>query len=181
MNSEVAELTSGVDSLRWNELPADVRETLRGKLSGLGGATGDEDAFNSFSVDKQQALLLIASRLRAKDLWQLVKSVTNVYGEGGVGIEFIPWPMMKHTLSRRRDFTQRFAKHKDTSGGFYEKGRSDAVLHFLYLEGSPRKWYVHFDLYSPVHSPGSVLNHLRHELLGKVRPDWQTIRQRLKT
>ena len=181
MNSEVAELTANVGPLRWTQLSADLRETLGGRLSGLWGAAGDEEAFDSFSLDKQQALLLVVSRLRARDLWQLVKSVTNVYGEGGVGIEFIAWPMLKSTLSRRKDFTPRFAKHKDTSGGFYEKGRSDAVLHFLYVEGNPRKWYVHFDLYSPVHSPGSVLNHLRHEFLHRVRPDWRTIQQRLKT
>jgi hypothetical protein len=180
MNWEVAELTSTVDPFRWSQLSAEQRETLGGRLSGLWGATGDEEAFDSFSLDKQQALLLIVSRLRARDLWQLVKRVTNVYGEGGVGIEFTAWPALKSTLSRRTDFTPRFAKHKDTSGGFYEKGRSDAVLHFLYVEGNPRKWHVHFDLYSPVHSPGSALNHLRHEFLDRVRPDWRTIQQRLK-
>jgi hypothetical protein len=49
------------------------------------------------------------------------------------------------------------------------------VLHFLYQEGEPRTWYVHFDLYSPVHSPGSALKHLRHEFLGKLTPDWRMI------
>jgi hypothetical protein len=48
-------------------------------------------------------------------------------------------------------------------------------LHFLYQEGTPRTWYVHFDLYSPVHSVGSALKHLRHEFIGKVTPDWRMI------
>jgi len=103
-----------------------------------------------------------------------------VYGEGGVGIGFFAWPLIQSTLSRRKDFTRRFANHKDTSGGFYEKGRADAVLHFLFQEGSPRKWFVHFDLYSPVHSVGSVGKHLRYEFLGKICPDWKMIRQCLK-
>jgi hypothetical protein len=72
------------------------------------------------------------------------------------------------------------ANHKDTTGGFYEKGRADAVLHFLYVDGSPRKWYVHFDLYSPVHSPLSALRHLRYEFLGKLTPDWRMIQKCLK-
>jgi len=53
------------------------------------------------------------------------------------------------------------------------------VLHFLYQEGEPRTWYVHFDLYSPVHSPGSALKHLRHEFLGKVTPNWEMIAKHL--
>ena len=70
-----------------------------------------------------------------------------------------------------------FANHRDCSGGFYEKGRPRAVLHFLYQNGEPRKWYVHFDLFSPVYSPRSAANHLRHEVVRKFRPDWKTIKQ----
>ncbi len=166
--------------LRWCELPAKARDALTGKLVGLWGAVSDEAAFESLTEDKQQALLLVLSRMQAKDLWHLVRSVDNVYGEGGVGIAFAAWPFIQSTLSRRKDFTRRFANHKDTSGGFYEKGRAEAVLHFLFQEGSPRRWYVHFDLYSPVHSFGSAGKHLRYEFLGKICPDWKTIKQCLK-
>lgn len=166
--------------LRWRELPDRARHDLTGKLVGLWGATSDETAFDALTEDKQQALLLILRRMQDKDLWHLVRSIDNVYGEGGVGIGFNAWPFIQSTLSRRRDFTRRFANHRDTQGGFYEKGRADAVLHFLFQEGNPRKWYVHFDLYSPVHSFGSAAKHLRHEFLGKVCPDWRIIKDFFK-
>ena len=166
--------------LGWHELPAEAREALTGKLVGLWGAVSDEAAFESLTEDKQQALLLILSRMQAKDLWHLVISIDNVYGEGGVGIGFAAWPVIQSTLSRRKDFTRLFANHKDTNGGFYEKGRAQAVLHFLFQDGSPRKWFVHFDLYSPVHSFGSVRKHLRHEFLGKICPDWKMIKDCFK-
>ena len=165
----------------WSELPAATRELLRGKLAGLWGAPTDADAFDSWPLDKKQALLLLLDRMQSKQLWHLVKRVTNVYGEGGVGLQFEAWPMIESTLSRRDDFTRRFANHKDTSGGFYEKRRPAAVLHFLYQEGEPRTWYVHFDLHSPVHSPGSAWKHLRHEFLGKLTPDWRMIAKFLDT
>lgn len=166
--------------VRWSELPAKARDALTGKLVGLWGATSDEAAFDSLTEDKQQALLLVLSRMQAKDLWHLVRSIDNVYGEGGVGIAFAAWPFIQSTLSRRKDFTRLFANHKDTSGGFYEKGRAQAILHFLFKEGSPRKWYVHFDLYSPVHSLGSVTRHVRQESLGKLCPDWKMIKEFLE-
>lgn len=162
-------------ALAWAELPGETRELLTGKLIGLWGATSDAAAFDSWPLDKQQALLLLLKRMQAKQLWHLVKRITNVYGEGGVGLQFEAWPMIESTLSRRDDFTRRFANHKDTTGGFYEKQRPSAVLHFLFQEGEPRTWYVHFDLYSPVHSPGSAWKHLRHEFMGKLKPDWQMI------
>jgi hypothetical protein len=166
--------------LTWATLPAATRELLRGKLAGLWGAATDAAAFDSWAPDKKQALLLLLGRLHAKGLWELVKRVTNVYGEGGVGIEFEAWPRIKSTLSARSDFTRRFANHPDTSGGFYEKDRGTAILHFLFQE-EPRRWYVHFDLYSPVHSPASVWRHLRHEYLGKTKPDWRLIAKHLNT
>jgi len=161
----------------WQDLSEYFREALTGKLSGLWGATTDEDAFNACALDRQQTLLLLAARLRAKGLWHVIRKIDNVYGEGGVGIGFSAWPVVESTLRARKDFTRFFANHKDTTGGFYEKGRADAVLHFLYVEGVPRKWYVHFDLYSPVHSPASAFKHLRHEFLGKLTPDWRRIQQ----
>ncbi len=163
--------------IRWRDLSSDLCDALSGKLVGLWGATSDESAFDGLSTDKQQALLLIHSRMHANDLWRLVKSIDNVYGEGGVGIGFAAGPEILSTLSGRKNFTKRFANHKDTTGGFYEKGRPDAVLHFLYQDGSPPKWYVHFDLHSPVHSMRSAVRHFRHEFLGKVCPDWKMIRQ----
>jgi hypothetical protein len=171
---------SDVSQLRWSDLSDDLREALKDKLTGLWGALGDEEAFESLSIDKQQALLLILSRLCEKGLWRLVKHVTNLYGEGGVGIEFTPWPVLESTLARRKDFTQRLAKHRDTTGGFYERGRSEAALHFLYVDQTPPKWYVHFDLYSPVHSASSAFKHFRFEYFRKVKPNWQLIQQRLK-
>ncbi len=166
---------AGLSTISWASLPGATRELLTGKLTGLWDAPSDGAAFDSWPIDKQQGMLLLLQRLHAKGLWHLVKRVTNVYGEGGVGLQFVAWPMIESTLLRRRDFTRRFANHKDTSGGFYERRRGVAVLHFLFQEGDPRTWYVHFDLYSPVHSPGSALKHLRHEFLGKVRPDWRLI------
>ena len=161
--------------LQWGDLSERARELLTGKLEGLWGAASDQAAFEALAIDKQQALILLLARIRNKGLWHLVRKITNVYGERGVGLQFLAWPMIESTLDRRKDFTRRFANHKDTSGGFYEKDRPLAVLHFLYQEGEPRTWYVHFDLYSPVHSVGSAMKHLRHEFLGKVTPDWRMI------
>jgi hypothetical protein len=179
VNSETVETFEDVRQLLWSELAAELRDTLKGKLAGLWDAPTDEAAFNALSIDKQQALLLVLARLQAKDVWHLVKNITNVYGEGGVGIEFIPWPLLESTLARRKDFTRRWANHRDTSGGFYEKSRTDAVLHFLYVNALPRRWYVHFDLYSPVHSAASAFQHVRHEFIRKATPDWRMIKKAL--
>ena len=168
-------------ALAWADLSGETKELLRGKLAGLWGAESDAAAFDSWPLDKKQALLLLLKRMEAKKLWHLVKRITNIYGEGGVGLQFEAWPMIESTLSRRSDFTRLMANHKDTSGGFYEKQRAAAVLHFLFQEGEPRTWYVHFDLYSPVHSPGSMWKHLRHEFMGKVKPDWRMIAKFLDT
>ena len=118
---------------------------------------------------------MVLKRMQCANLWHVVRKIDNVYGEGGVGIGFLAWPIIKSTLEGRRDFTRRMANHNDTTGGFYEKGRGDAVMHFLYVDGEPRKWYMHFDLHSPVHSPVSAWRHLRHEFIGKVTPDWRMI------
>ena len=179
-NLEAIDSAADVSQLRWSDLPADIREALTDKLTGLWGASGDAEAFNSLSIDKQQALLLILFRLRQKALWHLVRHVTNLYGEAGVGIEFTPWPGLESMLARRKDFTRRFAKHRDASGGFYERDRAEVALHFLYVDQTPPKWYVHFDLYSPVHSASSAIKHFRIEYLCKVKPNWRIIQQRLK-
>ncbi len=177
---EVVELDAGSGPLQWLELPGALRAELSGKLSGLWGASTDQQAFDLLTLDKQQALFLIRARLDDKGLWSIVRSIKNVYGEGGVGIQFTACPSLESTLSRRKDFTRRFANHSDTDGGFYEKGRADAVLHFLFIEGTPRDWYVHFDLYSPVHSLRSVYKHVRYEFIGKVTPDWRVIQKCLR-
>jgi hypothetical protein len=179
-NWAVTEPAPEVNRLSWSDLTEDLRHALTDKLTGLWGAPSDDLAFDSLSVDKQQALLLIHSRMEEKSLWRHVKEITNLYGEGGVGIEFTPQAELASTLASRTDFTRRWAKHRDTSGGFYEKGRSEATLHFLYVDQTPPKWYVHFDLYSPVHSPGSALKHFRLEYFRKIKPDWRIIQQRLK-
>jgi hypothetical protein len=168
-------------SLTWANLPDAIREVLEGRLAGLWSAATDEAAFDSWPLDKKQALLLLLNRMESKDLWHLVKRITNVYGEGGVGLEFEASPQIESTLSLRRDFTRRFANHGDTSGGFYEKHRGKAVLHFLYQHGPPQKWAVHFDLYSPIHSPVSAWRHVRHECIGKLKPDWRMISESLNS
>jgi hypothetical protein len=173
------EKASPVKQLRWQDISGDQREALSGKLTGLWGAAADEAAFDGLQVDGQQALFLILFRLGAKDLWQAVKKVSSVWGEGGVGFAFTAWPMIESTLSRRRDFTRLFANHRNSDGGFYEKGRPRSVMHFLYRDGTPREWSLHFDLYSPLHSPVSAWKHVRHEVFSKVKPDWRMIQQGL--
>ena len=118
--------------LTWADLSGATREMLSGKLAGLWGAESDAAAFDSWPLDKKHALLLLLRRMDAKKLWHLVKRITNVYGEGGVGLQFEAWPMIESTLSRRNDFTRMMANHKDTTGGFYEKQRAAAVLHFAF-------------------------------------------------
>ncbi len=120
----MADSTSDVGPLLWKDLSLTHREALTGKLTGLWGAPSDEAAFDNFAIDKQQALLIILSRLLEKELWQVVKKIDNVYGEGGVGIGFYAWPIILSTLRGRKDFTKFMANHKDTTGGFYEKGRA---------------------------------------------------------
>jgi hypothetical protein len=180
VNSETVETAAEVQQLLWSELAPELRDALSGKLIGLWDAATDEAAFDALSVDKQQALLLLLKRLQAKQVWHLIRNITNVYGEGGVGIAFNCWPQLESTLSRRKDFTRLWARHRDTSGGFYEKLRASAVLHFLYVNATPRRWYVHFDLYSPVHSAASAFRHVRYEFIRKVTPDWRMIKEALE-
>lgn len=171
--------TSAVNHLRWQDLSGEHREALTGKLAGMWKKPDDREAFEALSVAGQQALLLILSRLSAKDLWQLVTKISNVWGEGGVGFEFTAWPMIKSTLSRRKDFTRLFANHRNADGGFSEKGQAKSVMHFLYVDGIPRQWFFHFDLYNPRHSPVGAWRHFRHEVFSKAKPDWRMIQQGL--
>ncbi|HEV7842307.1 MAG TPA: hypothetical protein VGO69_01350, partial [Pyrinomonadaceae bacterium] len=77
-----------VARLRWQELSDEARDALEQKLKGLYGAERDEAAFDNLVVDKQQALLLLTNRLRELALWASVRRVENVYGTGGVGMNF---------------------------------------------------------------------------------------------
>ncbi len=165
--------------LGWQDLSYDIRQLLGGRLAGLWGELSDQAAFESLPTDKQQALLLILDRLHSKGLWPAVRKISNVYGLGGVGIDFFAWPFIESTLSRRKDFTRRFARRKAVSGGFYEKGPREVVLHFLYQSIEPRQWHVHFDLYNPLYSPANTLRHMRYEHYSKIKPDWITIKDAL--
>lgn len=165
-----------LEKIRWRELSDTVRDALSGKIRGLYGVQSSESAFDSLAVDKQQALLLLMRRLRELSLWEPVRRVENVYGEGGVGMNFIAWPVLRSELRRRRDFTSRFAAHRQNAAGFMERGRGLGSLHFLYQpEGGQRVWGVHFDLYNPWSSPLNAGRHLFYEKMRGVTPDWRVI------
>jgi hypothetical protein len=162
--------------LRWRQLTDEVQAALGRRLEGLYGAPSDEVAFDNLTVDKQQALLLLMRRLRELGLWDSVRRVENVYGTGGVGMSFRAWPELAAALRRRRDFTSRFARHRDNASGFLERGRLRASLHFLFQEKGERLWAVHFDLYNPWSSPANIWRHLFYEKIRGVTPDWRTVR-----
>jgi hypothetical protein len=165
-------------ALAWTELPADARAALEGKLEGLydiAGDAGDARVFDALTIDKQQALLLFARRLSRLRLWRAVLRVTNVYGEGGVGLEFVAAPNLRSRLRRSGRFTTRFAAHRDTAEGFYELRRPHAALHFLRARRGGHEWSVHFDLYAPLANPLSALRHLWHEKLRAETPRWEEI------
>jgi hypothetical protein len=169
------ETTSVPVKLRWRELPPSTRDALYRKLEGLYDNARDEDAFDSLAVDKQRALLILARRFIELDLWTIVRRVGNVYGEGGVGMDFKAWPLLHSTLSRRRDFTSRFANHGNTTGGFIERGVGRASLHVLYVDNGERRWAAHFDMYNPWASPANAWRHLVIEKLRGYTPDWRAI------
>lgn len=163
----------------WDELPESMRNLLRGKLAGLYGFEGDETAFAAIPQDKREALALLMRRLAGLDLWQSVAKIVNVYGQGGVGMYFSSDFDLESELSRRKDFSQKFARHRDNSGGFIEKDRRRASLHFLYIDnaGDARDWHVHLDFYGPMGSFLSTAQHLYYERWQKFRPDWQTMKE----
>lgn len=170
-------MKESIERLRWQKLPCGVRDALEGKLKRLYGARRDEEAFDSLGVDKQQALLLLTHRLMDLSLWEAVRSVENVYGTGGVGMNFRAWPGLVSELRRRRDFTTLFAGHRGNAGGFLERGRARASLHFLYRdEGEERLWAAHFDLYNPWSSVMGALLHLLYERIRGETPGWREIR-----
>lgn len=179
-----------VPALCWHALPAHARNALDGRLDGLYGNDGDERAFDALAPDKQQALLIFVERLLALNLWRAVRRIENVYGTGGVGLNFNASPLLARALRLREDFTTLFAAHRRTQGadsfrerGFRERRRARAVLHFL-LDGrevNRPRWSAHFDLYSPLASPLSAWRHFYFESLRRgASPDWRVIARALK-
>jgi hypothetical protein len=166
--------------LRWSDVSQGTREGLERKIRGLYGAADERAAFDNLEIDKQQSLLLLMRRLQKLSLWELVRRVENVYGEGGVGMGFRAWPGLLSELQRRRDFTTRFASHRESAGGFIERGCVQASLHFLYQEKGERIWAVHFDLYNPWSSPLNALRHLFYEKIKGTTPDWRMVRACLR-
>lgn len=162
--------------LTWRELSAATRHALDQRLIGLYERETDESAFDALALDKQQALLILLRRFRELKLWETVRRVENVYGLGGVGMNFAVWPFIKSTLERRADFTSWFARHRDTTGGWIERGVGRASLHVLYVDkDGERRWAAHFDLYNPWASPMNAWRHLLNEKFRHYTPDWRAI------
>ena len=163
----------------WAEISQERRERYRNKLSGLYGHDGDEAAYNALTRDKQEALDLLSDRLVGLDLWRHVGRIVNVYGRGGVGIYFSAASDLESDLQSRRQFTRSFARHRDNTGGFLEKGRRRASLHFLYIDPQEgeREWHVHLDLYGGWGSIVTAVQHLYYERCRKFRPDWRIMKQ----
>lgn len=161
------------------EDPSSMPSEFRGKLEGMYGWGTDEKVYAALPRDKRAALLLITRRLRQKDLWHAVGRIVNVYGVGGVGLYFGALNDLESQLGARKDFTRRFARHRDNSGGFLERNRRHASLHFLYIDrpGGEREWHVHLDLYGPMGSFLSTSKHLLHERWRKFRPDWRMMKE----
>jgi hypothetical protein len=169
--------SKGIDpsALKWPELPAFIRAALDRKLEGLYCGTGDESIFDSLATDKQQALLILVRRFLALKLWVLVRRIENLYGEGGVGMSFTAWPFIESTLERRRDFTTRLARHRNSTKGFIERKPARASLHILCRDRVAQRWEAHFDLYNPWASPLNAWQHLLHEKIRGEVPDWRVI------
>ncbi len=167
--------SSGASRLRWRRLPVEMRRALEHRLEGLYGHRQDEAAFDSLQVDKQQSLLLVARRFQELGLWGDVRRVENVYGLGGVGMDFAARPALKTKLSRDKNFTTRFAGHHNTSGGFIERRRRRASLHILFVENGECRWAAHFDLYNPLAWPLNTWRHLLYEKICGITPDWRAI------
>ena len=161
------------------EDPSSMPAEFRGKLAGMYGWGTDQEVYAALPEDKRAALLLIARRLAQKDLWKGVGRIVNVYGVGGVGLYFGALIDLESELEGRRDFTRRFARHRDNTGGFLERNRLHASLHFLYIDrpAAEREWHVHLDLYGPMGSIATTSKHLWHEKWRKFRPDWRMMKE----
>ena len=165
---------------RWAELPEETRSLLAGRISGLYGRGTDESAYDYLDEDKRQALLLFVRRFARFGLWQGVERVTNVWGVGGVGLDFVAREDFSATLGSHPRFTRRFASHGgSTVGGFYETRRARAALHFLRMRAGPNRWAAHFDAHGPLAGPFSLARHLWHEVLRGRTPGWRAIHSAL--
>lgn len=162
----------------WAEISGEQKERYVNKLNGLYGWGDDEAVYNALPRDKQEALDLLSEQLIRADLWQHVGRIVNVYGQGGVGMYFTAPSDLESELEGRRQFTRKFARHRDNTGGFLEKGRRHASLHFLYLDppSGEREWHVHLDLYGGWGSISTALQHLYYERWRKFRPDWKIMK-----
>jgi hypothetical protein len=165
--------------LRWDDLPEALSDELAPKLEGLYGHADAASAFDSLAADKQQALLLFASRLGDLNLWREIESVENIYGIGGVGMSFRARRGLAGALAAHGRFTSRFASHGDCAEGFLETGRARAALHFLRMKGDASRWSIHFDLHAPAATPLSALRHFWREKVRGETPDWEMIKSAL--
>jgi hypothetical protein len=162
-------------TLKWHDLTENERAALDRKLDGMYGGGTSDAVFDLLAVDKQQALLILMRRLHALKLWSAVRRVENLYGTGGVGMSFTAWPFIRSTLERQQRFTTWFARHRNTSVGFIERGTRLASLHVLRDEGIESRWEAHFDLYNPWASPLNAWRHLLHEKIRRETPDWRAV------
>ncbi|HEX9919635.1 MAG TPA: hypothetical protein VGA87_10735 [Pyrinomonadaceae bacterium] len=167
---------TGDAKLRWDDLPEAFADELARKLEGLYGHADAASAFDSLDADKQQALLLFAERLSDLNLWGEIESIENVYGVGGVGMNFRERRCFAGVLAAHGRFTSRFAAHGDCAQGFFETGRSRAALHFLRMKGEAMFWSVHFDLHAPAATPLSALRHFWSEKVRGKTPGWEKIK-----
>lgn len=168
-----------VEKLSWDELSEALRSDLAHKLEGLYGHDEGHSAFAALAFDKQQALLLFVTRLSDLNLWREIERIENVYGLGGVGMNFRAQPALASTLARHAKFSSRFAAHGDCAEGFFERGRARAALHLLRMKGDANLWSVHFDLHAPAATPLSALRHLWREKWQGEMPDWRAIKDEL--
>ncbi len=163
-------------ALRWEALAAQTRRALTGKLRGLWGWTYDDEVFNALRTDRQQALLLLLGRFEELRLWETVRKVTNVYGEGGVGMNFVAWPFLRSTLERRREFSRLLAGHRNNEGGFRERRKEPGpTLHIVMVATAEGEWAAHFDLHNPLFSPLEAWRHIFREGFKKKVPSWHQI------
>jgi hypothetical protein len=169
------------EALRWEQLSPARRQALAGKIEGLYGQTDAPEAFNRLETDKQQALLLLLKRFHQLDLWPHVRSIGNVFGVGGVGMNFTAWPSFLEALRWHPEFTRRLAKRRSSDGGFREKRVRQCGLHILYTDKeTERNWDAHFDRYNPIFSPVNTARHIWNEVLNSRAPDWREVKEYLR-
>jgi hypothetical protein len=163
--------------LSWRTLPPAKQLALAGKLDGLYNYETTEVAFGNLSVDKQQALLLLLKQFLHLQIWDHVRRIENVYGIGGVGMNFIAWPSFLETIGWHKEFSRRFAKRPGNDGGFRERRVRFGGLHILYKgTGEARKWDAHFDMYNPLFSPANTARHVWNEVIKSHAPNWEMVR-----